>query len=102
FPPFYEEYVVLNDSTMRLRTYADSTFRAVTDSTQFELRGGRMVAQPARGNPLIATRVAGDSVLFGSRGEALYLRMSADLWRAIFEPQSPGGGRPYFELRRMR
>jgi hypothetical protein len=43
--PFYQEYAFLDDSTLTTRTFADSTFARVTDSSEVRLRGGEVVSQ---------------------------------------------------------
>lgn len=96
---FYEEYEMVDDSTMRMRTAADSTFRTFTDSTRFELRGGTLRNVPARGTGSVVTRIAGDSIQWS---RTLYLRVSNDRWRAIFPPRAASTERPYYELRRIR
>ncbi|HKP76643.1 MAG TPA: hypothetical protein VJT67_14030, partial [Longimicrobiaceae bacterium] len=40
--PFYERYRFVDDSTLVVDSFADSTFAAVTESAPFELRGGRL------------------------------------------------------------
>lgn len=96
---FYEGYEFVDDSTMRMYTYSDSTFTRATDSTRFELRGGILTARDARGAPRLAMRVAGDSVQWAG---TLYLRVTNDRWRAIFPPRPGVADRPYYELTRMR
>lgn len=97
---FYEEYVLVNDSTIYMRMYADSTFTSATDSTRFELRGGRLTATPARGTAQFVTRFSGDSVQWSGRG-TLYVRITSDSWRAVFQASRNGGEQAYYELRRM-
>lgn len=94
---FYEEYVVVDDSTIQMRTMTDATFRVAEDSTRFEFRGGQLRAVPARGSTLFVTRVAGDSTHWS--GGVTYVRLTADRWRALFPPRG-GGERPYYELTR--
>lgn len=94
---FYEEYVVVDDSTIHMRTMTDSTFRVAEDSTRFEFRGGHLRAVPARGTTRFVTRLAGDSTHW-DRGTT-YVRLTNDRWRALFPPRG-GGERPYYELRR--
>jgi hypothetical protein len=100
-PTFYEEYAMLDDSTMRMRTFEDSTFTTITDSSRFELRGGRVQVRSANGNAGVVTRWAGDSVQFGPPFRTLYLRISGDLWRASFPPRSSGGTVPSYDMRRV-
>jgi hypothetical protein len=40
--PFYERYRFVDDSTLMVDSFADSTLAAVTESAPFELRGGRL------------------------------------------------------------
>lgn len=98
--PFYEEYVMLDDSTMRLRTASDSTFSVATDSSDFLFRGGLLLHREARSDKA-ATRFAGDSIQWGDPG-VLYLRVTNDVWRAYFPVRQPNAERPFYELRRVR
>lgn len=41
---FYEEYRFVDDSTIAMRGFADSTFARTTDSSTIALRGGRLVS----------------------------------------------------------
>jgi Putative lumazine-binding len=97
---FYEEYDTVDDSTMRMRTFADSAFTRPIDSTRFELRGGTLTARPARGNSQVVVRFAKDSVHWSGQG-TVYVRVANDRWRAVFPPRSTEGDRPYYELRRV-
>lgn len=99
FGVFYEEYAMLNDSTMRMRTATDSTFTSFSDSTRFEFRGSTLRTVPARGTGSVALRIAGDSIQWT---RTLYLRINNDTWRAVFPAREPGGTRPYYELKRVR
>ncbi|AHG93521.1 hypothetical protein J421_5986 (plasmid) [Gemmatirosa kalamazoonensis] len=40
--PFYERYRFVDDSTLTVESFADSTFRTVRDAARYELRGGRL------------------------------------------------------------
>ncbi len=98
---FYEEYRSTNDSTIQMRTAADSTFVRFIDSTSFEWRGGTLRAVGARGNPRMVSRFSEDSIQFGSARGTLYVRLSDDTWRAVFPARTAGEPRPYYELRRI-
>lgn len=62
--PFFERYRFVNDSTLLVETFADSTFAAVKETSRFELRFGRF-GNSGRGNRWAAIRIDSLSVDFG-------------------------------------
>jgi hypothetical protein len=103
FPAFFEEYVVLNDSTVRQYTLADSTFRQPTDSAFLIWRNGQ-VAQVRNGRPTPLVRLAGDTARFAgpASGGWSWIRTGAESWRAVLAPVRPGQGPTVYELQRPR
>lgn len=89
FSAFYEEYRVLNDSTLEQRTFPDSTFATPDGVSTIELRNG-VISKQRRGN--VETRVdwiSGDTVRFepvmaGRRGFT-WFRLSEDGWQAVLD-----------------
>lgn len=96
---FHEEYVLVNDSTVLMRSYERAPFQAATDSTWFEYRSGRIRAVPTRGSTRFVTRVAGDTIFWSGAG-VRYVRISETLWRALI-PMPGTAGEHYYEMRRM-
>lgn len=83
--PFYERYRFADDSTLVVDSFADSTLATVSESTRFELRGGRL------GNPgaarWVASRLDGRAVDFvpvaGARNTFTWRYDSPDQWTAL-------------------
>ena len=53
--PFFERYAFVDDSTLRMESFADSTLGRVSDTTFYELRGGRFANRSARARWVAAT-----------------------------------------------
>jgi hypothetical protein len=81
---FYERYRVLNDSTIVMRGFADSTFASATDSARITLRGGTVADEG--GARWVATRLDSSAVDFASERDAsnnfTWVRESPDRWTA--------------------
>jgi hypothetical protein len=94
--PFYESYAFLDDSTLMTRSYADSTFRQVSDSSVIQLRAGKLesVNKTTR---YVAVAIAPDSVVFapgsGARNSFKWQRRSPTEWTAVIIPL-PSSQRP--------
>jgi len=105
YPAFFEEYRMVNDSTILMRAYADSTFRAVTDSSWIELRKGIVSTRSERA-PSVAIELSPDRVRFAREGSArggfTWSRVSADQWTATLHPVTPGGAETVYLMRRVR
>ena len=101
--PFYEEYRVVDDSTIAMRQYTDSTFRAVTpDSSRIEWRGG-VVSSRGSGVPYIAESLTATSVTFvrpGTTRRFTFERDSADQWTARIRP--PNAAEVVYVMTRVR
>lgn len=104
YPSFFEEYTFLDDSTLRRRTYADSTWSVVNDSADFVLRGGQ-VSQVSGSESRVMTRFSGDTVIYrpgpGGRYGYTWVRISDTEWQAILDPASPGGAPTVYVLRKV-
>jgi hypothetical protein len=105
-PPFYEEYKFVDDSTAVSRSYADSTFRSVTDSSVIRLRSGTLESV-GNSTRYIAVAIAADSVVFapgaGARNGFRWHRRSATEWIAVIEPITGGAQRApvTYRMRKM-
>jgi hypothetical protein len=102
YPAFYEEYQVIDDSTIVQRNFPDSTFTNASDSAFIELRGGA----GQKGDPgTIQYRIAhvrGDTVRFEPAREGrsgfTWIRLSDSAWRAVLD----GSPNPtVYEMRRI-
>ena len=104
YPAFYEEYRVLDDSTIQMRAFSDSTFRKATDSSRIELRGG--VVSQRGGSQYTASLLQPDRIQFlppgATRGGFTFTRVAADQWTATLHPSAPGGRETVYVMRRLR
>ena len=105
YPAFFEEYRVLNDSTIVMRSFPDSTFTRASDSSSIEWRNGVVYNRSAR-SASIAIELSGTSVHFvregAARGGFTFNRQSADQWTATLHASTPGGSETLYVMRRMR
>jgi hypothetical protein len=105
YAAFFEEYRIVNDSTIQMRAFADSTFRAATDSSTIEWRNG-MVFNRGSGARSIAVEVRPGSIHFmregASRGGFTFARVSADQWTATLHPSTADGHETVYVMRRVR
>lgn len=61
--PFFERYAFVDDSTLRMESFADSTLARVSETTFYELRGGRFTNRNARAR-WVAARLKDRAVTF--------------------------------------
>jgi len=105
YPAFFEEYRAVNDSTILMRGFADSTFRTATDSSLIQLREGVVSTQSARA-PSVAIELSADRVRFAragsDRGGYTWRRVSADQWTATLHAVTPDGAETVYVMRRVR
>ena len=105
YPAFFEQYRVVNDSTIGMRSFSDSTFRIATDSSVVEWRNGRVQSRSAR-STYIAVVFTPSTVRFARPGIAggghTFARVSADEWTATLHPGSPSGRPTVYTMRRIR
>ena len=90
---FYEQYRFVDDSTIVMRAFADSTFTRATDSSTIVLRQGR-VENVSANAAWVATIFNGNMVHFapvrGARNRFLWER-APDGWTArLFPPEGSG------------
>jgi hypothetical protein len=105
YPAFFEEYRVVDDSTIQMRALSDSTFSVATDSSWIELRNGQVRSRGGdRQNVVIA--LSPDSVRFARPGETrgghTFTRISSDQWNATLHPGSPDGEPTVYVMRRVQ
>lgn len=105
YPAFYEEYRVVDDSTIQMRSFPDSTFSAATDSSLIELRNGE-VRKRGENRDYVVIALAADSVRFAQpgmiQGGHTFSRVSADEWTATLHPSSPDGQATVYRMRRIQ
>lgn len=84
--PFYERYRFADDSTLIVDSFPDSTLASVTESTRFELRGGRL-GNASTTTRWVASRLDGRAVDFvpevGVRNTFTWRYESRDSWWAL-------------------
>jgi len=82
---FYERYRLLDDSTIRMRSYANDTFSKATDSARITLRAGTVADES--GARWLATRLDSTGVDFASKRDAshnfTWARQSRNNWKAV-------------------
>jgi hypothetical protein len=104
YPAFFEEYRFLDDSTIVMRGFADSTFASATDSSRIVWRNG-VISSRGSGTPSLAVDVRPTSVRFmregASRGGYTFTRVSADQWTATLHPSTPEGTETVYVMRRV-
>ena len=104
YPSFFEEYRLVNDSTIQMRSFSDSTFQVASDSSTIAWRGGAMQSRSAR-SVYVVTEVTPTSIRFirqrGTSGHT-FTRVSADEWTATLDPATPDGRPTVYAMRRTR
>lgn len=104
YPAFYEEYRIVDDSTIQMRAFSDSTLTTTTDSSWIELRNGT-VGKRGGGRSYVVVALTADSVRFAPPGVSMgghtFTRTSADEWMATLHPSSPGGQATVYTMRRL-
>jgi hypothetical protein len=84
---FYERYRFLDDSTLLVESFKDSTLADVSESTRYELRGGRLAnAAPENAAQWVAVRLTDGAITFApvrrARNRFIWRPESADVWIA--------------------
>lgn len=102
FAAFYEEYRVLNDSTIEQFEHPDSTFSSTQPRSTISWRNGSANKGLAARVEARLTRIAGDTVRFESLrpggGGFTWIRQSSNTWTAILDGRS---GPVVYTLRRV-
>jgi hypothetical protein len=105
YPAFFEEYRVIDDSTIAMRSFAGADLSKVTDSARIEFRNGT-VYHRGHGAPKVAVELSGSTVQFvpegAPRGGFTFSRQSADLWTATLHSAQVGGHETVYLMRRLR
>jgi hypothetical protein len=103
YAAFFEEYRFVDDSTIQMKSFADSTLRTVTDSSRIELRGGAVNSRSARST--YAGEVTAGRIAFkrpgSSAGGHTFERVSDDHWTATLHPATAGGRETVYQMRKI-
>jgi hypothetical protein len=82
---FYERYRLLDDSTIKMRSFTDDTFSKATDSARITLRAGTVADEGSA--RWLATRLDSTGVDFASERDAsnnfTWARQSRNNWKAV-------------------
>lgn len=105
YPAFYEQYRFVNDSTIEMRSFPDSTFQTASETSTYEFRGG-LISGGSQPPKSIAVVLTDSSVQFlrpgATRGGYTFTRNNADQWTATLHPQNEGGRATVYVMRRIR
>ena len=89
YAAFYEEYRVVNDSTIEQYEHPDSTFSSTRPRSRITWRNGSAAKGSSERIDARIVRIAGDTVRFESTrsggGGFTWIRLSRDEWRAILD-----------------
>lgn len=93
---FFESYRLVDDSTIAMYGYPDSTFKGATDSARIALRGTTVADEGATAR-WVATRLDSMTVQFaperGGSNDFMWERESADKWLATLRSRDRTGAR---------
>jgi hypothetical protein len=106
--PFFERYVIVNDSTMAHYSAPDSLFSSISDSSWTGLRQGRIVHGSSKSEYALSHVDAGSVVFIPVRGAQnmfIWRKTDADHWLAVLLTQ-PAPNAParevVYEMTRIR
>ena len=104
YPSFYEEYRIVDDSTMQMRGLSDSTFTTATDSSWIEYRNGA-IRKRGVDREYVVVGISADSVRFARPnqpgGGHTFTRTGAAEWIATLHPSAAGGPPTVYTMRRI-
>jgi hypothetical protein len=103
YAAFFEEYRFVDDSTIQMKSFADSSLATVSDSSRIELRGGGVNSRSARST--YAGEVTAGRIAFkrpgSTAGGHTFERVSDDHWTATLHPATAGGRETVYQMRRI-
>ena len=106
YPAFYESYTRVNDSTIQMKAWADSTFAVATDSSEITWRAGAVQSSSDGKVQNVLVRIGGDSLHFakvtGQGGDFVWARETPDRWTAILGSARDGQQPTIYRLERVR
>lgn len=104
YPAFFEEYRFVNDTTIQMRAFADSTLSKTTDSSVIQWHDGTI--QSGHDRPqYVVIEFTPSSIQFRQSGATAgghtFARVSADEWKATLHPAKAGGQETVYVMRRI-
>jgi hypothetical protein len=102
YPSFFEQYESLNDSTIQMRAFKDSTLRVVTDSSTIALRGN--VVQSRGATSAYEATVSATTIRFvksGTNRGHTFTRVSNDEWTATLDAATADGKPTVYVMKRI-
>jgi hypothetical protein len=105
YSAFFEQYRVLDDSTLQMRAFPDSTFRQATDSSTIEWRNGTIQSRSGRSTYIVIELTPASIRFIGPgavRGGHTFARVTADEWTATLHPATEDGSPTIYTMRRAR
>jgi hypothetical protein len=104
YPAFFEEYRVVDDSTITMRSFKDASLSKVSDSARIEWRNGVVSHRHSDGTD-VAVELTASTVHFvpegATRGGFTFNHQSADLWTATLHSAKEGGHETIYLMRRL-
>lgn len=80
--PFYESYRFINDSTMEMAGWSDSTFTKKTDSTLYVFRNGEVRSRDGRAAVIRIDSLGYTFANLNGQGRWVFRRITQDRWTA--------------------
>jgi hypothetical protein len=99
YPSFFEDYRMINDSTMRMRSLKDSTFTVASDSSDFLFRNGRITKGSSAITKITRDTIRLDRVPAAPGRGYTFVRTSPTTWTAILE--SPSGAPTIYQMKKV-
>lgn len=102
YAAFYEDYRVIDDSTIAMRSFSDSTFQKANDSSTIVFRNGTV----GNNSGSTAVTLTDTSVSFrklpATTGGYTFTRNSADQWTATLHPLGGTGNATVYVMKRVQ
>jgi hypothetical protein len=104
YPAFFEQYRFVNDTTIQMRAFADSTLSKTTDSSLIQWLGNTIRSGHEKPQ-YVVIEFTPTSVRFrqpgATAGGHTFTRVSADEWTATLHPAKAGGQETVYVMRRI-
>jgi len=106
YASFFEEYRIVDDSTIGMRAFSDSTLAVASDSSTIELRDGVVRSRSADGSYYDSSEFTPTSIRFmrpgATTGGHTFSLVSDGEWTATLHPSEPQGQATVYTMRRIR